>query len=362
MKSNVTIIGTVGIPAKYGGFETLVEHLTVYLGSTIDFQVFCSGKTYNKKLKRHNGADLKYINLKANGIQSIPYDIISLFKAAKTSDTILILGVSGCIALPLFRLFYSNKKLIINIDGLEHRRKKWNSYIKRFLKFSEKLAVKYADIIISDNKAIQDYVFSEYNCSSSLIAYGGDHTVPEKLTKEVVEKYNIPKEYAFKVCRIEPENNIHIVLEAFKNSKLPIIVVGNWSKSEYGLKLKKKYSSMSSLILLEPIYDQKILNQLRSNCILYVHGHSAGGTNPSLVEAMCIGLPIIAYDVIYNRHTTKERAIYFHNHIQLSDIINHIDRETLKKQGAVMKEIADSEYTWRNVSQNYLDLIREVRV
>ena len=101
----ISIIGTVGIPAKYGGFETLTEHLTKYLNEKYEITVFCSAKSYEEKLKNHNGAKLKYINLKANGIQSISYDIISIYKSLKFADTILILGVSGCIFLPLVKLF-----------------------------------------------------------------------------------------------------------------------------------------------------------------------------------------------------------------------------------------------------------------
>ena len=118
---NVAIIGTVGIPGNYGGFETLAEYLTNELSKRLSLTVYCSSKSYVSKKAVLNGARLIYIPLNANGIQSIPYDIISLFQAAKSHDLILILGVSGCMILPAFRLFYPKKKLIVNIDGLEHQ-------------------------------------------------------------------------------------------------------------------------------------------------------------------------------------------------------------------------------------------------
>jgi len=150
----VAIIGTMGIPAKYGGFETLTEYLTKNLYKKYNLTVYCSSKSYKHKIAQHNGANLKYINLNANGIQSIPYDIISIIKSLKESDTLLILGVSGCIILPIIRVF-SKKNIIVNIDGLEWKRDKWGKFAKWFLKYSERLAVKYANSIVADNKVIQ---------------------------------------------------------------------------------------------------------------------------------------------------------------------------------------------------------------
>ncbi|MGE0090604.1 MAG: DUF1972 domain-containing protein [Bacteroidales bacterium] len=357
--NEIAIIGTAGIPNKYGGFETLAEYLTKFLGKKLEITVFCSAKTYKLRKDRHNNANLKYINLDANGIQSIPYDIISLLKAARTHEQILILGVSGCIILPLFRLFYPNMKLIINIDGLEHRREKWSNPIQRFLKLSEKLAVRHGDIIIADNKSIQDYVTTEYNKPSELIAYGGDHAKSIELRSEVRQRFGIPPQYAFKVCRIEPENNIHLILDAFKDATLPLVLIGNWDKSEYGRNLKEQYSSYPSTILLDPIYDQPILDQIRSNCTVYVHGHSAGGTNPSLVEAMSLKLPIIAYDVSYNRETTFNKGRYFRTASELTELVNSVNSSELESLAKDMKEIADEHYTWEKISQQYLELFRQ---
>ena len=189
MLKKISIIGTVGLPAKYGGFETLTEYLTKYLGDRFDITVFCSSKSYKTKLKTHNDAKLKYLPLNANGIQSILYDIISIFYALLFADTLLILGVSGCIVLPIVKLI-SSKKVIVNIDGLEWKRAKWGKAAKWFLKFSERVAVKYSDIIIADNKVIQDYVRAEYGKKTELIAYGADHTCKKVLSKDVLNKFH----------------------------------------------------------------------------------------------------------------------------------------------------------------------------
>lgn len=290
----VAIIGTVGVPANYGGFETLVEQLVRHNSSDeIQYAVYCSKKSYDEERWVYHGAKTEYVGLNANGMQSIPYDILSLVKAARNSDVILVLGVSGCAFLPIFRLF-SKKKLVINIDGLEHRRDKWNKWARRFLKFSEKQAVKYGDVIITDNKGITDYVMEEYGKPSELIAYGGDHvlTYPdEELVGRTMKEYGIEKDkYAMALCRIEPENNVHTILEAFENAKKRLIFIGNWNKSEYGRNLAEKYKNSEYVKITPAVYDLNVLNVLRSNCSIYLHGHSAGGTNPSLVEAETGGL------------------------------------------------------------------------
>lgn len=215
---NVAVVGIQGVPAQYGGFESLVENLIGdHKSDDIRYTVFCSGRDMKSRHAEYKGAELKYIPLRANGVQSIPYDMISFLRIPRKTDVILVLGVSGCLILPVFRLF-CRKRLIINIDGLEHRRAKWGKLAKTFLKLSEKMAVRYADVIISDNKGIQDYVREEYGKESELIAYGGDHAVrfvPQARTFEILRRYGLrPGAYAVTVCRIEPENNCHLVLEA----------------------------------------------------------------------------------------------------------------------------------------------------
>lgn len=355
-KHKVAIIGTVGVPANYGGFETLVENI---IGNNcspnIVYTIYCSSKNYSYKIHTYKNATLKYIPLEANGIQSILYDIISLFMASRNNDTILILGVSGCCILPIYRLFYS-KKLIINIDGLEHKRKKWGKWAKKFLKYSEKMAIKYGNTIITDNAGIQQYVNNEYKVDSVLIAYGGDHVItklPPIYIQEILQKYQLCDiKYSFSVCRIEPENNIHLILEAFSKTKHTLVFVGNWEKSEYGKELLIKYQRYNNLKLLNPIYDLNILNVLRSNCDFYIHGHSAGGTNPSLVEAMFFKKPIFAYDVIYNKETTNYQANYFSNTEELIELIEK-PYSTYYNNAMAMFNIANSQYKWEIISKKY---------
>lgn len=362
-KKKIAIIGTVGVPANYGGFETLAEHLIEDLGQHHELTVYCSGKKYPKEQRqaKYKAANLKYLPLDANGIQSIFYDSISILHALFYADVLLILGVAGAWLLPFVRLF-TNKKIIISIDGIEWKRDKWNLVAKWYLFWAESLAVKYSHIDISDNEAIQDYTAARYGTLSRIIEYGADHTLKLPLTEAAVKQYPfLSSPFAFKVCRIEPENNVHLILEAFSKSKhLPLVFVGNWDKSEYGKSLKARYKDQKNIYILDPIYDQTQLDTIRSNASLYVHGHSAGGTNPSLVEAMYLGLPILAYGVSYNRVTTENKAMYFNDEKELVQQLLNIYTAKLRHIGQEMQSIAHRRYTWAHIAKKYQFLLDEV--
>lgn len=352
----VAIIGTQGVPARYGGFETLVENmLGENASSNINYTVFCSSKDMPTKLETYKNARLRYIPLHANGIQSIPYDILSMIKAAKGYDTMLILGVSGCLFLPLLRMLY-HRKLIVNIDGLEHKRAKWGKIARKILKMSEAMALKYADIVIADNKGIQNYVYDTYFKPSVLIAYGGDHVKCELSTSQqinILQKYGVEAgRYGITICRIEPENNCHVTLEAFAQSGKDIVFIGNWMKSNYSINLYKKYYGRKHIHLINSLYDKEELYALRNNCKWYIHGHSAGGTNPSLVEAMFFKKPILAFDVIYNRETTHNKAFYFKDKEALKDLIS-LPQEALENNAKDMMEIAEKNYQWKHIAELY---------
>jgi glycosyltransferase involved in cell wall biosynthesis len=355
----VAILGSVGVPANYGGFETLAENLVKYHDATsskISLSVFCSCCAYPSKDESYLSAKLKYVPLQANGVQSIPYDICSLLSAAWCrTDVILLLGVSGAIALPFLRLF-SSVRIITNIDGLEWRRAKWKGLAKHFLRFSERIAVRFSHEIISDNRAIAEYVRRTYKVGSQVIAYGGDHAVT--VDEAVVDEFDLPETFAFSICRIEPENNLHIILETFSNLDSPhLVMVGNWNNSEYGRGLRERYAAFKHLLLLDPIYDLGKLKTLRSKAVFYVHGHSAGGTNPSLVEAMHFGKPVLAFDCNYNRRTTEDKALFFRDSKALQQLIKSLDKTASKKVGLDMIEIAQRRYTWQKIASEYFALL-----
>lgn len=343
----VAVVGTVGIPACYGGFESLVENLTKYSSEEVKYDIFCSSKSYPQKLSHYNGAMLSYVPLSANGAQSIPYDMLSLIWCIfKKPDVTLVLGVSGCLFLPIYRLF-SKSKVVTNIDGLEWKRDKWSKWAKKFLKLSESIAVKYSDVVITDNKAIGEYVDVEYSKDNVVIAYGGDHAVID------TERVGSTEDYYLALCRIEPENNVEMILKAFAGSEHRLKFVGNWNASEFGRLMKSSFGYEENLELIDPIYELDELFALRSRCKGYIHGHSAGGTNPSLVEAMHFTKPVYAFDCSFNRHTTEDRAIYFSSEKELEDKLSLIKGKELKTVSNDMKEIANRCYTWSVVASAY---------
>lgn len=347
----ICVIGIVGIPASYGGFETLVENLVE--SDTAEFQIYCSSFHYPNKLKKYKRASLIYIPIRANGISSIFYDIASMIHAIVTGHrNFLVLGVSGAIFFPILRCF-SSIKLVTNIDGIEWRRNKWNRLAKIFLKVSERIAINFSTHVVSDNDAITDYVSKEYKSSCKTIAYGGDHAIQSAIKKDIKNYIDNDKPYAIGLCRIEPENNIHIILDAFSITKLQIVFIGNWQHSIYGLELFKKYKSYKNITLLDPIYCIDTLYALRSSCSVYIHGHSAGGTNPSLVEMMHFSKPIIAYDCIFNRATMENKGYYFRDSSDLKKLINRFNKLSC---GPEMKEIASRKYTWDIVNRKYLEM------
>ena len=347
----VAVVGTVGLPACYGGFESLVENLVRYKAEDISYEVFCSKLAYKTHPSEFAGAQLTYIPLNANGTQSILYDIWSLIKCIRSKpNVILILGVSGCLFLPIFKRL-SKAKIVTNIDGIEWKRDKWGKWTRKFLRLSESIAVKYSDVVIADNQEISDYVVEEYGKNTEVIAYGGDHAI-----RDLVLDSSDPS-YSLGLCRIEPEHNVEMILEAFSKTQRWLRFVGNWDKSQYGIDLKAKYSQFKNIQLIDPIYNLDELYILRKGCDLYLHGHSAGGTNPSLVEMMHFGVPIYAYDCKFNRYSTEGKAQYFSSSNHLLVLINEKTAELDELNGVAMKEIANQRYTWELIAKQYDEIL-----
>lgn len=261
--------------------------------------------------------------------------------------------------MPMLRMM-TRAKIVVNIDGLEHRRQKWGGMARRILRASEAMAVRYADVVVADNQGIVDYVRETYGKDAVLIAYGGDQVVrdvPDTTASEILQSYGLTDGgYAISVCRIEPENNCDMILESFAgtDNQLPLVFIGNWSHSDYARSLRQSYENADGIHILDAIYDLDRLWVLRSHAALYVHGHSAGGTNPSLVEAMYTGIPIAAYDVNYNRHTTGGCASYFSDICTLREIACEPD----VSQGVMLMDIASRDYRWAKIARQYTDLFK----
>ncbi len=349
----VAIVGIRGVPNNYGGFETLAEYLAEYLSTEMQLSIYCSSIDMPYKLATYKGAVLQYVSVSSHGFWGILYDSICLCKAIRHNDRIILLGFGAGFILPF--IGKANRKLIVNFGGLDWQRVKWSYIARRIIKLSESLLIRYAASIIADNEGIQEYILNTYGRHSTLIAYGGDQSQLQAITEAATKKYPfLIKPYCFSVSRIQPDNNIEMILRCFiQVNTLQLVLVGNWNNSEYGKRLKEQYSSCEKIILIDAIYDRDELDMLRSNCTIYIHGHSAGGTNPSLVEAMYLGLPVFAYNSIYNQFTTEGKALFFQNESELVTLLqksNLIDLYTVANN---LKQIALKKYIWRIITQQY---------
>ena len=360
-KKTIYIVGTNGLPVRYGGWDMLLHHFTLALSEDYDIYVYTSSFEALKGIKKHNGAFVRLVPLKANGLQSIIYDFVTMLDASiRGADHILVLGVSGGIFFPVFKIFRSS--VILNPDGAEWKRSKFRGFIKIFLKGSEQIGITFADKVITDSAVICEDVLNDYGIRSAVIEYGGDHSFSTVLGKETAARYSITQNtYAFKVCRIVPENNIRMILDAFSKTDYRLLLIGNWSNSKFGIDIRAEYSRYNNLSLLDPIYDQKALDELRSNCKLYIHGHSVGGTNPSLVEAMNLGLPCLVYDVNYNRETTEDSAEYFSTESELSEALYLLwdDKGRLDSIGNGLQMVAKRRYRWKDIIAKYRAVIEK---
>lgn len=358
MAKKAAILGTVGVPGNYGGFETLADNLVTYheeSGNPIELTVYCSSKNLSARPASYHRAALQYVGLDANGVQSIPYDMIGLVDAIRRGyDRLLLLGVSGAVILPLLKLF-THARIITNVDGIEWKRDKWQGLTKHYLRFAEKIAVKASDEVIADNQAIADYLKETYGCDAHVIPYGGDHAVEAVADQSAV--VHLPEGYALGLCRIEPENNIAMILEAFDSLGRPLVFVGNWDKSPYGRELKRQYADHPTIVIHDPVYDARGLRAIRDKASIYLHGHSAGGTNPALVEMMHFGIPIAAHGCSFNRYTTENHALYFSSAEELRALVTQLSDGQAKAVGNAMLEIAQRRYTWATIGQSYFELL-----
>ncbi len=346
----IAIIGSAGIPSKYGGFETFTEHLVKILHKEHGFIVFCSQSAVNKSeaLKMNN---VKYYHLPfpANGVFSIVYDFTSLIIALFSADIFLVLGCPAGLSLWFFRFF---KKIIYHPDGLDWKRKRWKLPIRIFLRISNWIACLTAHKIIADNEKLTPYISRQFRNKVRYISYGGNHV------KDTANKPVLYHQFLV-LSRAVPENQLTMILDAF--AQLPdkhLLMISNYKRSKYGLSLYHRYGSYSQIDFMEAIYDHDKLDEIRQLRRIYIHGHSMGGTNPSLVEAMWSGLPVICHDNDFNRHTTRSQAFYFSSAKSLGNMITTLTPGKITESVKNLQKIAKEEYTWERTGKEYSDLFK----
>lgn len=367
-KQSIAIIGSRGIPNRYGGFEKFTEVLSTELvkkGKKI-----CVSCEYSPKprIDKFNGVDLFYFPIKPpkNSLLRIVYEFLydgySLLWASKHTDSIYMLGYSAAMLFFIPKLY--GKELLVNPDGMEWKRSKFNGLVRLLLKLSENLAVFWADKMIADSKEIKNYLDIKYNLNSIFIPYGASEIKEiewtQKILPESLKKIKINPSYYLVVSRLEPENNIEMIIKGYLKSKTkkPLIIIGDFADpnyEEYIKKIIRKSSRNKKIVFTGGIYNPKLLNMLRQNCYAYLHGHSVGGTNPSLLEGMISKNMIIAHDNVFNKEVCSDNAFYFKNPEELTSKLELIEKypdNYFELKNRIYNK-AKKDYSWVRVVNQY---------
>ncbi len=377
---NIIIIGARGYEKEYGGWETFVTNLINNYNdkNTLFYVPELTHKKRNSNIEVRNGVTCPQIYVPKQGSMTM---MTFAFKATlyfmkyikKEKLENVVMYTLGYRVGPLFtfihrKLTKMGVKIVINPDGIEWQRAKWNFLIKSYLKFSEKTMINASDYVVCDSKNIEKYVKSRYKKPTTFIAYGAylkDVKDIDQKTKYFMDMHNIKKrEYYLIVGRFVPENNYELVIKEYMNSttKKDLVIVSNVEKNKFyeKLKLSTGFDKDSRIKFVGPVYDQDILVRLRKNAKGYIHGHSAGGTNPSLLEALSITDVNILYDAPYNKEVGENAAIYFSNEDgSLCKQIELIEKFKSKEQseyGEKAKNRIKSEYTWEIIVKKYKKL------
>ena len=335
---NIFIIGSNGIPANYGGFETFVENLTAYkIDEKIKYHVACLAKD-NKEFE-YNNARCFNVNVPNIGAAKAEYyDLVALEKTIKyikknniQNAIVYVLGTGVGLFIWLYkkRLHKLNAQLFVNPDGLEWTRDKWNSILKKFFKICEKKMAKNADLLICDSVNIENYMkqtYKKYKPNTTFIAYGSNVQTEEHNEKEDQQDSNQKlnkwyeknklqeNEYYLIVGRFVPENNYETMIKEFMKTSTDkdLVIITNVEKNKFYSKLQQEtnFEKDKRIKFVGTVYDATMLKNIRKNAYAYIHGHEAGGTNPSLLEALSTTNLNLLLDVGFNKEVAKDGAIY----------------------------------------------------
>jgi glycosyltransferase involved in cell wall biosynthesis len=355
----IGIIGTRGIPNQYGGFEQFIGFVAPELVIR-GHEVY----VYNSSLHPYREPQYKGVHIirkfdpenRIGTAGQFVYDLNCIRDSRKRKyDVILQLGYTSSSVWSF--LYPSSALLVTNMDGLEWKRSKYSKPVQSFLKYAERWAALHSDALIADSRGIQDYLQQKYKKASAFIAYGAipfrdaDDRVPAQFS---LSNYN----YNMLIARMEPENNIETIIQGhLQASRKTILAIIGGTGNKYGKKLRSAYES-EHIRFMGPVYDMDKLNNLRYFSQLYFHGHSVGGTNPSLLEAMASRALIVAHENVFNKSVLANDAFYFSS---AADIAAVIDGPITKSDCPAMlnnnMDRITNEYSWQQVAtalENYL--------
>jgi hypothetical protein len=347
-KKKIAIIGSHGLYASYGGWDQLVNNLADNKSNNIEYIIYNSSCTKFVK-DPPLGVSVKKLNFRADGWQGFFFDFYSIILSYFNSDAILLLGAQGMPIIP-FLSFFKNQNVIINIGGVEWERPKYNKLIKKYFKYCFKLSLKKSRTIIIDNEHYKTFIPSNSECSSLVIPYGGTIDSSLEINNELSKKYLFLKtDYFLSISRSLEDNKIDELCNIFKDSNKKLVLISNFSKSEYGKNVFNKYSNINNIFLIDGLYNKPELDLVRRKCLAYIHTHTLCGTAPSLVEMIVSGRPILSIDIPQNRHTLKDEGYFFKN---FEDLQSHLKLNNSMECYIPKKELITS-YSWRNIVKKY---------
>lgn len=357
----IAILGTRGIPNYYGGFEQFAEFFSVYLAEK-GHEVYCYN-SHNHKFQEKNFKGVHIIHqndpeYKYGTFGQFIYDYNCISDSRKRDfDIILQLGYTS----NSIWFFMLPKKAITitNMDGIEWKRSKYSRPVQQFLRFAERLAAISSDHLVSDSIGIQSFLKKRYKKESTYIAYGA-HPFNSP-NESILNEYQVEKDnFNMIMARFEPENNFEMVLDGVvkSNDETPILVIGN-HKTKYGEVLKNKYKANANIRFMGAIYNLEHLNNLRYYSKLYFHGHSVGGTNPSLLEAMASQALVLAQNNDFNKGILKENSYYFSNADDVKNLLLTIKKSDNLQFIQNNFEAIVNNFNWEKINGEYLQLFEQ---
>lgn len=367
----IAFIGTRGIPNNYGGFEQFAEYISVGLVERGHEVVVYSPHFHPYKEDYYKGVRIKHIyspeTWMGSSIGSFFYDFSSLKDALKKENFDIIYEAGYTSIVPAY-IWFNVRKITYpifttNMDGLEYKRTKFNKWVQKFLFWEERTTVKHSHYLIADNMGIHDYYKEKYGKESRFLAYGAD--IHDDYDVSFLKEYGLaPNDYYLLVARLEPENNIEMAIKGYLISKTkgkrPLIIIGK-TNTPHGRELVEKYRKEESIVFVGGIYDYSKLNSIRHFAFAYFHGHSVGGTNPSLLEAMASGCFILANNNIFNKAVLKENSIYYSSAEEVAEVLNRIDFLAEKyKVTYVNNNLCEirQEYSWEKLVDEHESYFR----
>lgn len=361
----LAIIGDRGIPARYSGFSTLVEQLATRLVRDFGFDVtvYCRSHYYERHEPTFKGVHCVYLPAPGGkSFESIIHSNLSIAHACfQKFDLVLVLDPgNGPFVLPLrIRGF----PLLMHTDGMGWKRQKWSPLQQRYYKWSEKVSANLGHWLVTDSLAMRDYYIDEYNSDSTFIPYAGE--VGTGMDASVLAEHALERDgYYLAVARIEPENNIHLIIREYRAARLsrPLVVVGDARyDTPYGRQIAAE--SDEDVRCIGSVYEPNKLNALFHNSYCYLHGHSVGGTNPSLLNAMHMRAAPVPLNVVFHREVMGEDCIYFEPDIgHLAAILQRLDHnpEQVEALRRTAKHRSDSLYRWDAVAAAYAELMQRM--